>query len=56
MCRMMFAATVSLVLLGARGVEAQRVAGRDLLEFPLGILAEAPALSDQMIGGLWNPA
>jgi hypothetical protein len=56
MCRMMFAAMVSLVLLGARGVEAQRVAGRDLLEFPLGVLAEAPALSDLMIGGLWNPA
>ena len=56
MCRMMFAAMVSLGLLGSRGVEAQRVAGRDLLEFPLGILAEAPALSDQMTGGLWNPA
>jgi hypothetical protein len=56
MCRMMFAAITSLVVLGSRGVAAQRVAGRDLLDFPLGILAEAPALSDQMIGGLWNPA
>jgi hypothetical protein len=35
---------------------AQQVPGRDLLEFPLGLLAEAPALSTQMIGGLWNPA
>ena len=56
MCRKVFAAMVSVVLLGARGLAAQRVAGRDLLEFPLGILAEAPALSEQMTGGLWNPA
>lgn len=56
MCRKVFAAMVSVILLGSRGVAAQRVAGRDLLEFPLGILAEAPALSEQMTGGLWNPA
>lgn len=56
MCRMMFAATLSIVLLGSGGASAQRVAGRDLLEFPLGILAEAPPLSEQMTGGLWNPA
>ena len=56
MCRKVFAAVVSFVLLGSRGAAAQRVAGRDLLEFPLGILAEAPALSEQMGGGLWNPA
>jgi len=52
----MFAAITSVVVLGARGAAAQRVAGRDLLEFPLGVLAEAPVLSDQMVGGLWNPA
>lgn len=56
MCRLKFAAMISVALLWSRGLAAQRVAGRDLLEFPLGILAEAPALSDQMIGGLWNPA
>src|SRR4051812_17143447 len=56
MCRLMFAAIASFVLVGSRGVAAQRVAGRDLLEFPLGILAEAPPLSDLMAGGLWNPA
>lgn len=56
MCRMTFAALTSVVLLGSSGAAAQRVAGRDLLEFPLGILAEAPPLSDQMTGGLWNPA
>jgi hypothetical protein len=56
MCRKVFAAIVSVVLLGSRGAGAQRVAARDLLEFPLGILAEAPPLSEQMTGGLWNPA
>ena len=56
MCRMSFAAIVSLAVLGSRGVAAQRVAGRDLLDFPLGTLAESPALSEQMTGGLWNPA
>jgi hypothetical protein len=56
MCRKVFAAMVSVVLIGSRGLAAQRVAGRDLLEFPLGLLAEAPALSQQMTGGLWNPA
>lgn len=56
MCRLMFAAITSVVVLGSRGLAAQRVAGRDLLEFPLGTLAEAPALSAQMTAGLWNPA
>lgn len=56
MCRMSFAAMISLAVLGSRGVAAQRVAGRDLLDFPLGVLAEAPALSSQMSGPLWNPA
>ena len=56
MSHLKFAAMFSLVVFGSRGVAAQRVAGRDLLEFPLGILAEAPALSEQMTGGLWNPA
>jgi hypothetical protein len=56
MCRKVFAAMVSVILFGPRGAAAQRVAGRDLLEFPLGILAESPALSAQMTSSLWNPA
>jgi hypothetical protein len=54
MSRFIFAASASIVLTSAAA--AQQVPGRDLLEFPLGILAEAPALSSQMSGGLWNPA
>jgi hypothetical protein len=54
MSRFIFAALGSLAVSGAAA--AQRVPGRDLFEFPLGLLAEAPALSMQMTGGLWNPA
>ncbi|HEY9225150.1 MAG TPA: hypothetical protein VIP11_00800 [Gemmatimonadaceae bacterium] len=54
MSRFIFAALGSFILTGAAA--AQRVPGRDLLEFPLGLLAEAAPLSSQMIGGLWNPA
>lgn len=54
MSRFTFAALASFVLTGAAA--AQQVPGRDLLEFPLGLLAEAPALSARMAGGLWNPA
>lgn len=35
---------------------AQPVPGRDLLDFPLGVMAEAPALATQTGGGLYNPA
>jgi len=35
---------------------AQEVPGRDLLDFPLGTVAEAPAIARQAAGGLWNPA
>lgn len=35
---------------------AQQVPGRELLDFPLGTLAEAPALAAQVGDGLWNPA
>src|SRR5881628_1988534 len=34
----------------------QTVPARDLLDFPLGALAEAPALSMQLTSGFWNPA
>jgi hypothetical protein len=54
MSRFIFATLGSLVLTAAAA--AQQVPGRDLFEFPLGLLAEAPALSMQMPGGLWNPA
>lgn len=49
-----FAALASFTL--AAAAVAQRVPGRDLLEFPLGLIADAPPLSSQMTGGLWNPA
>jgi hypothetical protein len=59
MSRFIFAALTSIavtVVVSPSQANAQRVAGRDLLDFPLGLLAEAPALSSQMAGGLWNPA
>ena len=49
-----------LALLGfgalAAPVRAQQVPGRDLLDFPVGVLGEAPALSAAVAGGVWNPA
>jgi hypothetical protein len=54
MSRIVFAALASFTL--AAAAVAQRVPGRDLLEFPLGLIADAPPLSSQMTGGLWNPA
>jgi hypothetical protein len=53
MSRLIFAAAASLAFSLAA---AAQVPARDLLEFPLGTLAEAPALSTQMAGALWNPA
>jgi hypothetical protein len=35
---------------------AQPLPGRDLLDFPLGTIAEAPAFAGQAAGGLHNPA
>lgn len=54
MSRLAFAALVSIVVSGAAA--AQQVPARDLLEFPLGLLAEPAPLSTQMAGGFWNPA
>ena len=45
------AATLALV-----PAHAQQVAGRELFQFPLGSLAEAPALATAGGGGFWNPA
>ena len=39
-----------------RGAMAQQVPARDLLEFPLGLAAEAAGLSSRMPAALWNPA
>ena len=54
MPRLIFAALASFALAGVGG--SQQVPGRDLFEFPLGVLAESPALSTRMAGSLWNPA
>ncbi len=54
MSRFTFAALAALLLSSAAA--AQQVPGRDLLEFPLGLLADAPALSTRMPATLWNPA
>ena len=54
MSRFIFAAASSIAFAASAG--AQLVPGRDLLEFPLGTLAGAPALTRQLAGGLWNPS
>jgi hypothetical protein len=54
MSRFIFAALGSFILAGPAA--AQQVPGRDLFEFPLGLLAEPAALSSQMAASLWNPA
>ena len=53
MSRFIFAA---LGVLWVRGAAAQQVPARDLLEFPLGLAAEAAGLSSRMPAALWNPA
>jgi hypothetical protein len=54
MCRIMFAAVAAAVAL--RPLPAQQVPGRQLFDFPLGEMAEAPALATAAGGGFWNPA
>src|SRR5436305_6122922 len=54
MSRFIFAALATVVL--SHAAAAQQVPGRDLLEFPIGLTAEAPVFSNRLIGGLWNPA
>src|SRR5438045_3054555 len=54
MPRLIFAALAAV--LSAHAVAAQQVPGRDLLEFPVGALAEPRASTTRMPGGLWNPA
>src|SRR4029079_6583907 len=45
----------AMMLLAAEA-GAQRVPGRDLLNFPLGLAGEPAALGDGAASGLWNPA
>src|SRR5689334_6219123 len=54
---LLFAASCggALVLAAARG-HAQNVPGRDLLDYPVGALADAPALAGGPAAGLYNPA
>jgi hypothetical protein len=54
MCRLTFAAIAAAAALSP--LHAQQVPGRDLFTFPLGTLAEAPALASAAGGGFWNPA
>lgn len=54
MSRKMFAASAAILLASPAG--AQQVPGRDLLDFPIGRVAEAPALAAQSGDGFWNPA
>ena len=54
MSRFTFAALASALL--SAPAAAQSVPARDLFEFPLGLLADAPALSTRMPASLWNPA
>jgi hypothetical protein len=49
-------ATIAGGVLFGRVLEAQLVPGRDLLSFPLGLTAEAPAFGTNAGFGLWNPA
>lgn len=54
MSRFIFAGLASICFVGPAA--AQQVPGRDLFEFPLGLLAEPAALSNRMAGSIWNPA
>ena len=56
--RMLRPALVGACLAGALApsARAQQVPGRDLLDFRIGTMAEAPALAHLTGDGLWNPA
>src|SRR5687768_2485727 len=52
-----FAATLGAAVAAApRATQAQAVPGRDLYDFAIGALGEAPALAVATAGGLYNPA
>jgi hypothetical protein len=46
----------SLAVAPSRAAAQRAVPGRDLLDFPVGALTEAPALASEAAGGLYNPA
>ena len=54
MCRIMFAAVAAAAAMSP--LRAQQIPGRQLFDFPLGTIAEAPALASAAGGGFWNPA
>ncbi len=56
MSRLIFAAALWLTLPLSLHGQLTAVPGRDLLEFPIGAMAEAQALASQLGAGLWNPA
>ena len=57
MRRTVFASTLSVAMACfACAAGAQTVPGRDLLELPIGTVAEAPVLATLAGDGLWNPA
>lgn len=48
---------LAAALLAGGSADAQTaVPGRDLLSYPIGLVAEAPALGQQAAAGFWNPA
>jgi hypothetical protein len=54
MSRLAFAAFASVIV--STSAAAQKVPARDLFEFPLGLMADAPPFSNRMPASLWNPA
>jgi len=54
MSRLAFAAFASIIV--STSAAAQKVPARDLFEFPLGLMADAPPFSNRMPASLWNPA
>src|SRR5690242_4527614 len=54
MSRLAFATFASVIV--SASAAAQQVPARDLFEFPLGLMADAPSLSNRMPASLWNPA
>src|SRR5213592_2323289 len=54
--RLIFAASIAVAFAGPLRAQSRVVPGRDLLEFPLGALAEAQPLATQFGAGFWNPA
>jgi hypothetical protein len=47
---------IAAVTASAQPTRAQMMPGRDLLEFPIAAIAEAPALASLVGAGFWNPA